>query len=533
MNVNNVMTYVTSKKVDAPKQTNKSEEFKKVLDNHELNSKNFSNENIQKKTNEGSLDKVNNENQSNDVEKPKDNNEVKAKIVNIIKKSIGVLKQNTEKLSKETVGEESGDQMAQMQQLLQLFNNLLQSLEETPATLKGGNEINPITLESLVGAEQLIPDAKSILKNALSEIGALQEKSKGLVGAKQLIPDAKSIFKNGLSEIGALQEKPKGNEALVAIPQEIEINPIKPKGSNDIEQLIAMKPLTPDAKVILKSNLSEIVGLLEKSDKVVPSQIIEVLQKLTTVVEELKVPTVQALGENSEDKSIKDNLLRKVMELSNKTSSEILPKSQMQSSNDSKNGSKFSGNNSSEESFLSNLISEDKDEMKISKAINFMNQFEAIKTVDTVKVQAVNLVIDKSNFTVDVIKNIKFMEVNNIKDLTVKMNPKELGEITIKLTMESGIMKASVSAQNKDTYNLLNQNIQDISDKLKNMDIKIQSLDINIYEDSTFFNNNSNEKNNNGNKNNNTSTNMGLEDEEDISISNNYSIEENQVNKFV
>ncbi|GCD08972.1 flagellar hook-length control protein FliK [Clostridium tagluense] len=555
MNVNNVMTYATSKKVDAPKQTNKSEEFKKVLDNHELNSKNFSNENIQKKnnkeenlgkTNKGSLDKVNNKNQSNDVEKttvkasaPKDlssaydNNEVKAKIVNIIEKSIGLLKQNTEKLSKEAVGEESGDQMAQMQQLLQLFNNLLQSLEETPANLKGGDELNPITLESLVGAEQSIPDAKSIFKNALSEIAALQEKSKGLVGAKQLIPDAKNIFKSGLSEIGALQEKSKGNETLVAIPQEIELNPIKPKGSNDIEQLIGIKQLTPDAKIMLKSNLSEIVGLLEKSDKVVPSQIIEVLQKLTTVVEELKVPTVPTLSENSEDKSIKDNLLKKVMELSNKTSSEILPKSQMQSSNDYKNGSKFSGNSSSEESFLSNLISEDKDEMKISKAVNFMNQFEAIKTVDTVKVQAVNLVIDKSNFTVDVIKNIKFMEVNNIKDLTVKMNPKELGEITIKLTMESGIMKASVSAQNKDTYNLLNQNIQDISDKLKNMDIKIQSLDINIYEDSTFFNNNSNEKNNNGNKNNNTSTNMGLEEEEDISISNNYSIEENQVNKFV
>ncbi|MBZ9635984.1 flagellar hook-length control protein FliK [Clostridium sp. FP1] len=558
MNVNNnVITYTASKKVDAPKQTNKSEEFKKVLDNHELNSKDFSNENVQKKynkdqnsdkTNKGSLDKVNNENQSDDVKNSTkdsnsayDNNEVKAKIVNSIERSIGLLKQNTEKLSKEAVGEESGAEMAQMQQLLQLFNKLLQSVEETPTTDKGENELGSINLESLVGTEQLIPDAKSMLKNSPSEIGELQGKSKGNetlaaiteeIGEEQLIPDAKSIFKNGLSEIGELQEKSKGNEPLVAIPQEIGLNPIKQKGSMGVEQL------TSDAKVMLKSNLSEIVGLLEKSksDNVVPSQIIEVLQKLTTVVEDLKgdlsllkVPTVQTLSENSEDKSIKDNLLKKVMELS--TTAQALPKSQMQSSNDSKNGSKFSGNSSSEENFLSNLLSEDKDEMKISKAVNFMNQFETIKTVDTVKVQAVNLVIDKSNFTVDVIKNIKFMEINNIKDLTVKMNPKELGEITIKLTMESGIMKASVSAQNKDTYNLLNQNIQDISDKLKNMDIKIQSLDINIYEDSTFFNKNSNEKNNNGSKNNNRNT--GLEDEEDISISNNYSIEENQVNKFV
>ncbi len=204
----------------------------------------------------------------------------------------------------------------------------------------------------------------------------------------------------------------------------------------------------------------------------------------------------------------------------------------MQSSSDSTKESKFSGNSSFEEKFLKNLLGEDKDEIKISKAVNFMNQFETVKTIDTAKVQTTNLVIDKNNFEVDVIKNIKFMEINNIKDLTVKMNPKELGEITIKLTMESGIMKASISAQNKETYNLLNQNIQDISDKLKNMDIKIQSLDINIYEDSTFFNKNSSEKNNNGKQNNNSRTNMDLE-EEDISISNNYVIEENQVNKFV
>nr|WP_281418626.1 flagellar hook-length control protein FliK [Clostridium frigoris] len=125
------------------------------------------------------------------------------------------------------------------------------------------------------------------------------------------------------------------------------------------------------------------------------------------------------------------------------------------------------------------------------------------------------------------------MEVNNIKDLTVKMNPRELGEITIKLTMESGIMKASILAQNKETYNLLNNNFQDIQDRLKNMDIKIQSLDINVYEDSTYFNKNSsgNNNNNNGKQDKNTKTNVDIDD--DVAISSNYAIEDNQVNKFV
>ena len=469
MNVNiNLINTATSKKIDIPKQPDRKEEFKKVLDNQELRPRDSSNENVDKKYNKDeNLDKANKDNQSDDVERTtvegsaenssnssEDNSKVKAKIINFLETAINLLKQNTEKPSKELGGEDkSTEEMAQIQQLLQLLNSMLQKVNETSATKKGEVELNSINIEQLIGSEKLIPDTKSMMKTKLNEIVALLEKS---------------------------------------------------KGNNEM-----------------------------------PSQILDVLQKITTGVNDikanlnlLKVPSFQTVSGNSEDQNIKDNLLKKVIEQNTKVSSEILPKNQMQGSSDTGSDNKFSGKSSSEEKFLNNLLGEDKDEMKISKAVNFMNQFETVKTIDTSKVQTPNLVIDKNNFQVDIIKNIKFMEINNIKDLTVKMNPKELGEITIKLTMESGIMKANISAQNKDTFNLLNHNIQDISDKLKNMDIKIQSLDINIYEDSTFFNKDSNEKNNNERQNSNSKINM-VEDEDDTSANNNYSIEENQVNKFV
>lgn len=313
--------------------------------------------------------------------------------------------------------------------------------------------------------------------------------------------------------------------------------------SINLEQLLGFEKLTSASKDMLSSNISEIVAMLEKSkgNSGINSQMLEVLQKLTTEVSQvkgdlnlLKVDTIQVINPNNEEKLAKGNVLKDAIKQSTNAVYEVISKNQMQSSSDASKDNKSSGNSSFEEKFLSNFLSEDKDEMKISKAVNFMNQFEAVKTLDTSKVQTPNIVIDKSNLGADVIKTIKFMEINNIKDLTVKMNPKELGEITIKIIVESGIMKASISAQNKDTYNLLNQNIQDISDKLKSMDIKIQSLDINIYEDSTFFNKNSNgrnDKNNNDGQNNNSKTSMNIE--EDIAIRNTYSIEENQVNKFV
>jgi len=495
----NTATTANPQKLDFSKQSNKKEEFKKVLDNHELQSKSSSNENLKKASREN-LDKVNSDNQSADIKKPivednttrdlkndednitqdltneEDSNKIKSEVINFIETFMDKFKQDGASLPKELVVEDkSADEMAQIQQLLQFLSSMFKST--TDATVTNGQEgdSNDVTLEQLINVEKLSTDTKDMLTNNLSEIVLLLEK---------IIPSTKGIEGNDLSKIATLLEKSKDN-----------------------------------------SNIS--------------SQILDVLKKITSEVSEvrgdlnlLKVTSLHTVNVNNEDKSIKDNLLKKVMEQSTKTSSEILPKDQMQNLGDSKKDSKFSGNSSFEEKFLNNLIGTDKDEVKISKAVSFMNQFESTKTMDTPKVQMPNLVIDKSNLGADIIKTIKFMEVNNTKELTVKMSPKELGEITVKITMESGIMKASISAQNKDTYNLLSGNIQDISDKLKNMDIKIQSLDINIYEDPTFFNKDSNEKNSNGRQNNASKLILGLEEEES-SIINNYAIEENQVNKFV
>lgn len=475
----NVIANNIPKKLDNPKQAIKKNEFKKVLDNHEMQSKNSSNENVDEKYNKDvakrdgkdlekdSVKNLDNENQNVKTEKiavdeseemepvnTKENSKLDSEILSFLKQSIDELTKSTDKSSEELLGVgKATDEMTQIQQLLQSLLAMFQKFNDTTATKDQDTKSGTVNLEQLVGGEKVITDTKGLLKNSLNEMVTLLENS--------------------------------------------------------------------------------------KENSQVSSQIIDVLQKLMTKVEQvegdlnlLKIPKFETLSVSSEDKSIKDNLLQKIIDQGNKIVSEISPNSQMQNSGDSKSDKKSSGNSSFEEKFLNNLIGEDKEEPKISKVVNFMNQFESVKTQETSKVQATNLVIDKGNVGADVIKTIKFMEINNIKDLTVKMNPKELGEITIKIVVESGVMKASISAQNKETYNLLNQNIQDIGDKLKNMDIKIQSLDINIYEDSTFFSKDSNEKNNQGQQNKNTDKNVGLE-EDDVFLGNNYAMEESQVNKFV
>ncbi|EPS46643.1 flagellar hook-length control protein [Clostridium botulinum CFSAN002367] len=163
-------------------------------------------------------------------------------------------------------------------------------------------------------------------------------------------------------------------------------------------------------------------------------------------------------------------------------------------------------NTSKEEKLLKGLL-EDKEQgtgEKINKTVNFMSHLKNSTDINELSSNETlgKLVINKNTMNTDIIKSIKYMELNNVKDLTVKIMPKELGEVFIKLTMEGGIMKANIGASTKEAYNLLNSNMQLIEDKLQNSGIKVQELSLNIYnEDTTFFKQSSeNGKNSNPSK---------------------------------
>lgn len=160
-------------------------------------------------------------------------------------------------------------------------------------------------------------------------------------------------------------------------------------------------------------------------------------------------------------------------------------------------------NTSKEDKLLKGLL-EDKEQSageKINKAVNFMSHLKNSTDINELSSKEAlgNLVINKNTMNADIIKSIKYMELNNVKDLTVKIMPKELGEVFIKLTMEGGIMKANIGATTKEAYNLLNSNMQLIEDKLQNSGIKVQELSLNIYNEDTTFFKQGNEKGKNSN----------------------------------
>lgn len=175
------------------------------------------------------------------------------------------------------------------------------------------------------------------------------------------------------------------------------------------------------------------------------------------------------------------------------------------------------GNLSQDDKFLNDLVGDNKDSQndKFSKVTNLFSQF----SIDSTNKTATNTetpIVTRVNFSADIIKSLKFMESNNIKDLTIKIMPKELGEVIIKITSDGGIMKASITATNKEAYSLLNSNLQDLNNSLTSQNIKIQNVDINIYNgDTTFFSGNDS-KENGSNSNNKKNRSLGSIDVDEI-----------------
>ena len=97
------------------------------------------------------------------------------------------------------------------------------------------------------------------------------------------------------------------------------------------------------------------------------------------------------------------------------------------------------------------------------------------------------MTVNRQTLDLDIIKNVKFMMKNSVQELKVKIYPKELGEMTIKILSEEGIMRAEIKATSKETYNLLNSNLNEIKKSLVDQNIKIQQVNIGIYNDSYIY----------------------------------------------
>ena len=191
---------------------------------------------------------------------------------------------------------------------------------------------------------------------------------------------------------------------------------------------------------------------------------------------------------------------------------------------------KSNGEQKGEEDILAKLMTMDEDINKVedyivedtpifTEVLNSKNDV-ASSLISEVKPVAVS----RETVATDVVSNVNYMVKNQVEQLTVKIYPKELGEITIKIISEDGIMKADIKSTSKETYTLLNSNMEEIKKHLSNESLIIKEVNIGLYEDTTYYSGQgfSNEFNDERNKENyfvedNDSINIHKEENEEIS----------------
>ncbi|GFZ30965.1 flagellar hook-length control protein [Clostridium zeae] len=266
-----------------------------------------------------------------------------------------------------------------------------------------------------------------------------------------------------------------------------------------------------EASVQAKSSsiVTEIMSLLEKVDDSqtqgaiqLDSKTKENLQNLIETVVNDKPQEEKSLKTNADTKDVKQVILD-LINIKNNVKESDLQKDGTNKDKVSANvnnlyvaANRFRTNESNVtvDNSTKKLTSDSNDGDKLLKSIigdkdnNVQSKFSMM--VDQIKnnTQAVATpneqpVINKNTMINDIVKSIKYMEKLDVKELTLKTNPGNLGEITIKLTLDTNTMKATLTANTKEAYGLLNDNLKELQKSLSSNGIKIPEVAIELRND--------------------------------------------------
>lgn len=290
---------------------------------------------------------------------------------------------------------------------------------------------------------------------------------------------------------------------LNGLSDELKINLMEILNSNKL--LGALTDLQENSNVLENSQdlFSNLLNILNKTDvienvdvdtlKFTEKLLSEIASRLndetannltnSTTLTEVVNETVNKLNEllnsnvkNNDELSLQNNSLNNVYKVIESTNSN--------EANNNSDSQSYSSSDSKDEKILESILKDSSEEMKVplfTTTTTVMNNGTGavVETKQTVNI---------NTMAADVVKSVKYMAANDMREMIVKVNPGNLGEITIKLVEENGEMRLNMKAASKETYSLLVQQSSDIKNQLSDQNIKIQEVNISLYEeDTTFF----------------------------------------------
>ena len=155
---------------------------------------------------------------------------------------------------------------------------------------------------------------------------------------------------------------------------------------------------------------------------------------------------------------------------------------------------KSSKGTSNDLEYLENIVSADDN--------SYINSFVGINEFNTVYRNSTSndipqpvTEIRQEFITEDIIKSVKYMKNSDLEELNVKLNPRNLGEISIKLSKNKEHSNLLITVDDNNILDLVNKNIEDIKKHLNDTDLNIKDIVINVKsENENLFSDNLNKE---------------------------------------
>lgn len=94
--------------------------------------------------------------------------------------------------------------------------------------------------------------------------------------------------------------------------------------------------------------------------------------------------------------------------------------------------------------------------------------------------------IDKTDVLKQITSKVRSDYDNELNEINIKLTPEHLGNLTIKVSLERGILSARALVENVNVKQLLQSNLGELKESLKDQGIEFNSIDVSVGEDQEF-----------------------------------------------
>lgn len=331
-------------------------------------------------------------------------------------------------------------------------------------------DIEEITVQA-VNSNDKVAKEEVILEN--TEVNLDEEK---VVEPKEA--DLKVEKPQIKEEVVAKAEEPKVKEEKVA-KEEVRIEEPKVKKEIAVKQEIKVeKPeIVSNSKVeVLNEEVSSrVTDIKEQITKAVDDKdaVKIVSEEIINSKNEIKPKTLEVIKNNDEITSLKDTIETKTQ------------------NNADTNTDDSQNKGFTKEDRVLKSLTDDSDKFIINRHLAINSEF-TVKSVQNINNE---IVVNEATMTEDIVKSVKFIATNGLRELTVKINPNKLGEMTISIMQEDGALKANLKATTKEAYDLISKHLHEVTKVLEEQNVKIQKIDVTLENNTNNNNNNGQEKN--------------------------------------